>query len=93
MMSAPRSFMRGLLALLLVGAVQLSLFWLLQFEIPESNRDVVMLVIGSVTTLAGAAVAFYFGTNQHSVETFDSPLPPGRDLPRAPQGDGMEEEN
>jgi drug/metabolite transporter (DMT)-like permease len=58
--------MRGLLALLLIGAFELALFWLFQFEVPQTNRDLVVFMLGQLSGFTGAAVAYYLGTSKSS---------------------------
>lgn len=62
----PPDIMRGLLALLLVGAFQIALFWLFQFEVPKGNRDLVVFMLGQLSGFAGAGVAYYLGTSKSS---------------------------
>lgn len=58
--------MRGVLALLLLGAFELALFWLFQFEVPQTNRDLVVFMLGQLSGFTGAAVAYYLGTSKSS---------------------------
>ena len=58
--------MRGVLTVMLLGAFQTALFWLFQFEVPSSNRDLVVFMLGQLSGFAGAAVAYYLGTSKSS---------------------------
>lgn len=92
----PPDFMRGLLSLVLLGAFQVALFWLFQFEVPKTNRDLVVFMLGQLSGFTGAGVAYYLGTSKSSADKNDiirqAPPPPARsgDRPpaRRPMGDG-----
>lgn len=67
----PPDIMRGLLALILIGAFQVALFWLFQFEVPDANRDLVVFMLGQLSGFTGAGVAYYLGTSKSSSDKND----------------------
>jgi hypothetical protein len=61
-------WMRGLLALLLLASFQLALGALFRFEVPQSNRDMVIYMLGQLSGMVTTALAFYFATSKSSVD-------------------------
>lgn len=91
-----KSLMRGALTLFLLGAFQIALFWLFQFEVPESNRDLVVFMLGQLSGFTGAGVAYYLGSSQATTDQAelwkqdrDWNYLPDRDAPPFDQGREM----
>lgn len=64
----PRDAMRSFLAIVLLAAFQVSLFWLFQWEVPQANRDLVVFMLGQLSGFTGAGLAFYFNTSKSSAD-------------------------
>jgi hypothetical protein len=60
--------MRGSLAVLLLLSFQIALAALFEFEVPESNRDMVIYMLGQLSGMVTTALAFYFATSKSSVD-------------------------
>lgn len=65
-MTAKRDLMRGGLAILLLLSFQLCLAALFKFQVPESNRDMVIYMLGQLSGMVTTALAFYFATSKSS---------------------------
>jgi hypothetical protein len=81
----PPDMMRGVLAVLLVGAFMTALSWLFRNAIPTANEQLVTFMLGQLSGFAGAAVAYYLGTSKSSNDK-DEMLrlpPPDRRLPES----------
>lgn len=61
-------FMPPLLTVLLFLAVSGAIYGLMAFQVPESNKEVVYLLIGSVTTAFTQAFAYWLGSSRGSAE-------------------------
>lgn len=59
---------RTTLAAIVLLAFNLSLAALFRFEVPETNRDMVIYMLGQLSGMATTALAFYFGTSRSSQE-------------------------
>lgn len=68
----PRDAMRGFLAIALLTCFMVALFWLLQENVPEQNRDLVTYMLGQLSGLAAAAMVYYFGTSKSSSDKNDN---------------------
>ena len=60
--------MRSTLALLLVLSFQIALAALFKVSVPETNRDMVIYMLGQLSGMVTTAVAFYFSTSKSSVD-------------------------
>jgi len=60
--------MRGVLALLLLVSFQVALAALFKFHVPETNRDMVIYMLGQLSGMVTAGLAFYFNTSKSSVD-------------------------
>jgi hypothetical protein len=79
-MLAP-SFMPAALTCFVVGAFVATLVLLLKFDVPMSNRDIIVYMIGQLSGGFTAALAFWFGTTRQSEDKTKmlaqaQPLPP-----------------
>ena len=61
-----RDVMRATLTLALLGAFELALFWLFQFQVPQGNRDLIVFMLGQLSGFAGMGVAYWLGTSKSS---------------------------
>lgn len=59
-------WMRGGLAIALLGAFASSLFALFLFQVPEANRDLVNFMLGQLSIMAVGALGYYFNTSKSS---------------------------
>lgn len=57
---------RAGLALVLVLSFQLALAALFRFQVPQSNRDMVIYMLGQLSGMVTTALAFYFATSKSS---------------------------
>ena len=64
--AAPRDVMAGFLTIILVGAFQLALFWLLNYNVPEANEQLVVFMLGQLSVMASMGPNFYLGTSKSS---------------------------
>ena len=62
----PKDLMRGFLAILLVLSFQVALAALFKFTVPETNRDMVIYMLGQLSGMVTTAIAFYFATSKSS---------------------------
>lgn len=62
---------RFLIALLVLGLFGGSVIVMSFFNVPESNQEVVIQLIGGINTLAGLVIGYYFGSTARS----DAPQP------------------
>lgn len=58
--------MRGLLAIVLLLSFQACLAALFNFQVPETNRDMVIYMLGQLSGMVTTALAFYFATSKSS---------------------------
>ena len=58
--------MRGSLAIILLLSFQAALFALFSFKVPDSNRDMVIYMLGQLSGMVTTALAFYFATTKSS---------------------------
>jgi len=61
-------YMRGCLAIALLFSFQLSLAALFKWQVPETNRDMVIYMLGQLSGMVTTALAFYFATSKSSQE-------------------------
>ena len=54
------------IAFLALGIAVLSIIGLFFIDIPEKNRDLVNIALGSIIGWGGAVVSFYFGNSDQS---------------------------
>ncbi len=66
MQMATPSFMPALLTCFVVGAFCAMLVLLLRFDVPLTNRDIIVYMIGQLSGGFTAALAFWFGTTRQS---------------------------
>ena len=86
--------MRGALAFALVGAFMVALSWLIRYEIPPTNEQLVTFMLGQLSGFTAAAIAYYLGTSKSSSDKTEMmrkqdeppPLPRGRGLPQPAAG-------
>ncbi len=64
----PPDMMRGLLAVLLVGAFMIALSWLFRHAIPSANEQLVNFLLGQLSGFAGSAVAYYLSSSKSSAD-------------------------
>ncbi len=82
-------YIRYSLALIVIGLLAGAVGIMSFFVVPDSNREVIVQLIGNVGTLAGVVVGYYFGSTAKSderrtkVEVVNSPDQP---VPVEPQG-------
>lgn len=67
----PKDAMRGFMALLLLCAFMVGLFWVITQEVPEGNKQLVTYMLGQLSVLAGIPVAYYFATSKSSSDKND----------------------
>lgn len=67
-MKAPTNTVRNVIALMLLISFQLVISALFQFEVPETNRDMVTYMLGQLSGMATTVLAFHFNTTQGSVD-------------------------
>jgi len=72
-MAQPKAYMRGFLAVVLVGMFQVGLLWSFRYPIEPSNEQIVTYMLGNLQGMAMMVVAFYFGTNQQAVDHLQLP--------------------
>lgn len=58
--------MRGALAIALLLSFQLALAALFRFQVPDTNRDMVIYMLGQLSGMVTTALAFYFATSKSS---------------------------
>ena len=63
-----RDLMRGGLAWALLTSFVVAGWQLLQHEVPQSNRDMVIYMLGQLSGMVGTALAFYFATSKSSAD-------------------------
>jgi drug/metabolite transporter (DMT)-like permease len=63
-----RDLMRGGLAWALLAGLFAAGWQLLGHEVPQSNRDMVIYMLGQLSGFVGTALAFYFSTSKSSAE-------------------------
>lgn len=61
-------YMRGALAIVLLMSFQLALAALFRWQVPETNRDMVIYMLGQLSGMVTTALAFYFATTKSSHE-------------------------
>jgi len=66
MQSASPSMVPALLTCFVVGAFTATLLLLLKFNVPETNRDIVVYMIGQLSGGFTSALAFWLGTTRDS---------------------------
>ena len=66
MQVAKPSFVPALLTCFVVGAFTSTLLLLLQFDVPTTNRDIVVYMIGQLSGGFTSALAFWLGTTRDS---------------------------
>ena len=59
-------WMRGVLAIALLLSFQVALGALFKVEVPQSNRDMVIYMLGQLSGMVTTALAFYFATSKSS---------------------------
>lgn len=59
-------YMRSALAIILLLSFQLALAALFSWEVPETNRDMVIYMLGQLSGMVTTALAFYFATSKSS---------------------------
>lgn len=64
----PKDAMRGFLAITLLACFMVALFWLFQRKVPPENLDLVVYMLGQLSTLAAGAMVYYFGTSKSSAD-------------------------
>lgn len=72
------SFVPALLTCFVVGAFTTTLILLLKFDVPATNRDVVVYMIGQLSGGFTSALAFWLGTTRDSnrkTELLSNPIP------------------
>jgi hypothetical protein len=67
-MTIKPDWMRGLLAIVLLLSFQACLAALFNFEVPETNRDMVIYMLGQLSGMVTTALAFYFATSKSSAD-------------------------
>ena len=67
-MIAKPDIMRGALAIILLLSFQLSLAALFRFNVPDTNRDMVIYMLGQLSGMVTTALAFYFATSKSSAD-------------------------
>jgi len=67
-MTIKPDWMRGLLAIVLLMSFQACLAALFNFEVPETNRDMVIYMLGQLSGMVTTALAFYFATSKSSAD-------------------------
>lgn len=67
----PKDAMRGVLAVVLMLSFQLALAALFRWEVPQSNRDMVIYMLGQLSGMVTTALAFYFATSKSSADKND----------------------
>lgn len=60
--------MRGALALALLLSFQFALAALFKWRVPETNRDMVIYMLGQLSGMVTTALAYYFATSKSSQE-------------------------
>ena len=63
-----RDLMRGGLAWALLAGLFAAGWRLLSAEVPPTNRDMVIYMLGQLSGFLGTALAFYFSTSKSSAE-------------------------
>jgi hypothetical protein len=63
--------MRGGLAIALLLSFQIALFSLFRWQVPETNRDMVIYMLGQLSGMVTTALAFYFATSKSSQDKND----------------------
>jgi hypothetical protein len=58
--------MRGTLAIVLLLSFQLALAALFKWQVPETNRDMIIYMLGQLSGMVTTALVFYFGTSKSS---------------------------
>lgn len=66
-----RDLMRGGLAWALLSAFVVAGWQLLHKSVPDTNRDMVIYMLGQLSGMVGTALAFYFSTSKSSAEKND----------------------
>lgn len=66
MQTATPSFVPALLTCFVVGAFTATLILLLKFDVPTTNRDIVVYMIGQLSGGFTSALAFWLGTTRDS---------------------------
>jgi hypothetical protein len=66
MQTATQSFVPALLTCFVVGAFTATLILLLKFDVPGTNRDIVVYMIGQLSGGFTSALAFWLGTTRDS---------------------------
>lgn len=61
-------YMRAVLALALLLSFQVALGALFKWQVPETNRDMVIYMLGQLSGMVTTALAFYFATSKSSQE-------------------------
>ena len=61
-------YMRGCLAIALLLSFQIALGALFKWQVPETNRDMVIYMLGQLSGMVTTALAFYFATSKSSQE-------------------------
>lgn len=67
----PKDAMRATLAFVLLAAFMLALLWLIREEVPEANQQLVTYMLGQLSIMTAAALAFYFNTSKSSSDKND----------------------
>lgn len=70
-----RRMMSGVLALSVLIAFQVALFWLMQFDIPHGNENLVTFMLGQLSGFAGAAITFYLGNTEAAARVVENEPP------------------
>lgn len=83
MQTSTHSFVPALLTCFVVGAFTATLMLLMKVEVPMSNRDIVLIMIGQLSGGFTSALAFWLGTTRDSARKTDllaqaTPLPGAR---------------
>ena len=97
-MTAKTDWMRGALAVALLLSFQLALAAMFRIPVPETNRDMVIYMLGQLSGMVTTALAFYFATSKSSSDKnaviagmADSPAATGKpDDPVHVQDDTLE---
>lgn len=63
-----RDLMRGGLAWALLSAFVIAGWQLLHHGVPDTNRDMVIYMLGQLSGMVGTALAFYFSTSKSSAD-------------------------
>lgn len=66
MQAAAPSFVPALLTCFVVGAFTVTLILLMKFDVPTTNRDIVVYMIGQLSGGFTSALAFWLGTTRDS---------------------------